>query len=83
MSKKTSNAMKAAQAPTPEQLAEQKARVLRQKLVAIAEGEYIALAGNPAYADKTPAELIARAMELAEAWMAEFYGLRRKEEEQG
>lgn len=83
MNKKTSNAMKAAQRPTPEQLEEQKARALRQKLMSIAEGAYLALAQNPAFADKTPAECIARTMELAEAWMAEFYGLVRRDAAKG
>lgn len=83
MSKKTSNAMKAAQQPTPEQLAAEKARVLRQKLMAIAEGIYIQLAGNSAYATDAPEVLEQRAIELAERWMATFYGLVKKKEEKG
>ena len=84
MNKKTSNAMKAAQRPTPEQLEEQKARVLRQKLMSIAEGIYIQLAGNSAFKPTDdPALLIARAVQLAEAWMAEFYGLVRKDPAKG
>lgn len=71
--------MKAAQRPTPEQLEQERNRALRQKLMAIAEGTFVALAQNPAYADKTPAEVIARTMDLSEAWMAEFYGLVRKD----
>lgn len=83
MNKKTSNAMKAAKQPTPAQLEEQRARALRQKMMAIAEGTYLALAQNPAFADKAPAEVIARTMALAEAWMAEFYGLIKKKEAEG
>lgn len=75
--------MKAAQRPTPEQLEEQKARALRQKLMSIAEGAYLALAQNPAFADKAPAECIARAVQLAEAWMTEFYGLVRRDPAKG
>ena len=80
MNKKTSNAMKAAKEPTPEQLAAEKARVLRQKLVAIAEGIYIQLAGNSYFANNAPEVLEQRAIELAERWMATFYGLVKKEE---
>lgn len=80
MNKKTSNAMKAAQRPTPEQLEAERARVLRQKMMAIAEGIYIQVAGNAAYADKNPQECIERTIALAEAWMGTFYGLVKKEE---
>ena len=82
MNKKTSNAMKAAKQPTEEQLQAEKARALRQKLMAIAEGCFISVAGNPAFADKTPEECINRTMDLASEWMATFYGLIRKDKDE-
>ena len=83
MTKKTSNTMKAVEMnrkPTAEQLAAERTRALRQKLMAIAEAVYIQLAGNPAYADKKPAVLRDRAVALAEDWLAEIYGLRKKDD---
>lgn len=84
MNKKTANAMKAVarKAATPEQLADERTRALRQKLMSIAEGIYIQLAGNSAFKPTDdPALLIARAIQLAEAWMADVYGLVKKDAE--
>lgn len=84
MNKKTTNTLKQVaemKKPSEAELAEAKNRALRQKLMAIAEGTYLALASNPTFADKTPAQLIARTMDLSEAWMAEFYGLVKQREE--
>lgn len=83
MNKKTANAMKAVarRAATPEQLADERTRALRQKLMSVADAAFIQLAGNPAYADKTPAEVSERAVALAEQWMADVYGLVKKDAE--
>lgn len=83
MTKKTTHAIKAAQAakqPTAAELAEARKRQLMQKLYSLTEATYIALAGNPAYADKTPAEIEQRATSLAERLMGSLYGLQRKED---
>lgn len=80
MNKKTSNALKQAKQPTEEQLQAEKNRVLRQKLMAMSESIYIALAQNSYFSNLEPQVLIDRSIELASAWMKTFYGLVRKEE---
>lgn len=68
--------------PTEEELAKQRERALKQKLMALAESAFLAMASNPALVDKDPKELLERAMLHAEAWMSEFYGLVRKPKEE-
>lgn len=82
MNKKTSNALKQAKQPTEEQLQAEKARVLRQKLMAMSESIYISLAQNSYFSNIEPAKLIERAMELSSKWMETFYGLVRKPAEE-
>lgn len=66
--------------PTEQELAEQRNRALRQKMMSLAEAAYISLAANPACVSYDPKDIADRAFRLAETWMAEYYGLVKKED---